>query len=75
MNTLKIKNTVLHTWLWIIVMIGIILGVGYFAFIVVADKGKPTWDYRPVNNLPSETPYGIYKNNPFGQHVRGKEGK
>ena len=75
MSTLKIKNTVLHTWLWIIVMIGIILGVGYFTFIVVADKGKPTWDYRPVNNLPSEYPYGIYEKNPFGQHVRGKEGQ
>lgn len=73
MNTLKVKETVLHTWLWIIALVGIILGVGYFAFIVVADKGKPTWDYRPVKSLPSESPYATYQKNPLGQHVNGKE--
>ena len=74
MNTLKIKDTVLHTWLWIIALLFIILGVGYFAFIVVADKGKPTWDYRPIKSLPSESPYATYQKNPLGQHVSGKEG-
>lgn len=74
MNTLKIKNTVLHTWLWIIVMIAIILGVGYFSFIVVSDKGKPSWDYRPIKSIPSESPHATYQNNPAGQHVSGKEG-
>jgi len=75
MALLKIKDTVIHTWLWIIVMVGIILGVGYFAFIVVADKGTPTWDYRPVKSIPSESPYAIYEKNPTGQHVDGKEEK
>ncbi len=74
MNTVKIKESVLFTWLHIIAMIAIILGVGYFAFIVVADKGQPSWDYRPVKSIPSESPYAIYQKNPAGQHVKGKEG-
>jgi hypothetical protein len=74
MNTLKIKNTIIHTWLWIIAMIAIILGVGYFAFIVVADKGQPSWDYRPVKSIPAESPYADYEKNPAGQHVSGREG-
>jgi len=73
MKTLEIKNTVLHTWIWVIIMIAIILGVGYFAFIVVSDKGKPSWDYRPVKSIPSESPYAVYQKNPGGQHVNGKE--
>jgi hypothetical protein len=72
MNTLKIKDSILRTWMWIIIMIAIILGVGYFAFIVVADKGKPSWDYRPVKSIPSESPYATYQKNPAGQHVNGQ---
>ncbi|NDY72076.1 hypothetical protein DO021_11180 [Desulfobacter hydrogenophilus] len=77
MNTLETKNkeTLSRTCLWIIVMVAIILGVGYFSFVVVADKGVPTWDYRPVKSLPSESPYAVYPKNPQGQHVSGKEGK
>jgi hypothetical protein len=73
MNSLKIKNTIFHTWLWIIALIVIILGVGYFTFIVVSDKGMPSWDYRPVKSIPSESPYATYPKNPAGQHVSGKE--
>lgn len=73
MNTLEHKESILRTWLWILIMIAIILGVGYFAFIVVADKGKPSWDYRPVKSIPSESPHAIYKKNPAGQHIQGRE--
>jgi hypothetical protein len=74
MNTLKIKNTILHTWLWVFTLIIIILGVGYFSFVVVSDKGKPSWDYRPVKSVPSESPHASYQKNPFGQHIKGREG-
>ena len=73
MESLKIKNTVLHTWLWILTLVTIILGVGGFAFKVVGDKGIPPWDYRPVKSVPSESPYANYQKNPLGQHVSGKE--
>ena len=75
MSTFNIKGTVLHTWIWVFVMVAIILGTGYFTFIVVSDKGKPTWDYRPAKSVPSESPYAEYDKNPHGQHIRGKEGK
>lgn len=74
MNTPKIKDTIWFTWLHIIAMVAVILGIGYFAFIVVSDKGIPSWDYRPVKNIPSESVFGTYKENPAGQHVSGKEG-
>ncbi|OGQ91614.1 MAG: hypothetical protein A2464_10640 [Deltaproteobacteria bacterium RIFOXYC2_FULL_48_10] len=75
MNPLKMKESILRTWLWIIALVGIILGVGYFTFIVVSDKGRPSWDYRPVKNIPSESPYATYPKNPQGQHVNEKEGR
>ncbi|MDA3791604.1 MAG: hypothetical protein PF503_24290 [Desulfobacula sp.] len=75
MDTQKMKDSVLFTWLHIFAMVAIILGVGYFAFIVVADKGTPSWDYRPVKSIPSESVYADYEKNPAGQHVSGKEGK
>lgn len=74
MESLKIKNTVLHTWLWVMTLVFIILGVGFFAFRVVGDKGIPAWDYRSVKSVPSESPYANYEKNPLGQHVSGKEG-
>ncbi len=73
MSTSKLKESVLFTWLHIIAMIAIILGVGYFAFVVVSDKGKPSWDYRAVKSIPSESPHANYQKNPAGQHVSGKE--
>lgn len=73
MNELKIKNSVLSTWLHIIAMIAFIIGLGYFTFIVVSDKGMPTWDYRPVKSTPSESPYAKYQKNTAGQHVSGQE--
>jgi hypothetical protein len=42
---------------------------------VVSDKGRPTWDYRPVKSIPSESPYATYPKNPQGQHVNEKEGR
>ncbi len=74
-ETLKPKESLVRTFLWITTMVAIILGVGFFSFKVVSDKGPPTWDYRPVKSLPSQSPYGVYPKNPLGQHISGKEGK
>jgi hypothetical protein len=73
MDTHKPQESLVRTCFWITTMMAIILGVGYFSFVVVADKGVPTWDYRPVKSLPSESPYAVYEKNPLGQHVSGKE--
>lgn len=76
MNPLKMKESIVHTGLWIVAMIAIVLTVGYFAFTVVSDKGQPTWDLRPVKSIPSQSPYASYPEHPLGhQHIDGRERK
>jgi len=75
MVKLKIRDTVIVTWIWIIALCGIILGIGFFSFAVVSDKGQPAWDYRPVKSLPSESPNAVYPKLPFPQHIKGKGGE
>jgi hypothetical protein len=64
-----------RTWLWVAVMLAIILSKGFFAFFVVSDRGQPTWDYRPVLDVPASSPYANYPPLPFPQHIRGVQGE
>jgi len=62
---------------WVIVML-LILGIlvmGFFAFFIVGDHGQPTWDYRPVQDVPGESPYAMYDPLPYPQHIRGAQGE
>ena len=65
----------LATWLIVILFALGILIKGLFAFLVVGDQGQPTWDYRPVKDVPGESPYAIYDALPYPQHVRGAKGE
>lgn len=65
----------LKTWLVVFSLLAFILGKGFFAFFVVADLGQPSWDYRPILDVPAESPYAVYQTLPFPQHVRGAEGE
>jgi hypothetical protein len=64
-----------RTWLWIAFLVALILSKGFFAFFVVSDLGQPTWSYRPVQDLPASSPYGVYPPQPYSQHVRGVKGE
>jgi hypothetical protein len=75
MAGLTIKDSVVYTWIWIVILLCIILGTGAFTFFVVSDKGNQSWDYRPVKSLPSESPYAEYQKVPFPQHIKGKGGE
>lgn len=75
MEQVKHYESVSRTWVWIAVMVGIILLKGFFAFYVVSDMGQPTWNYRPVNDLPASSPYAVYQQLPNPQHVRGAGGE
>ena len=68
------KESVKLTWLLVVFCLTVILAKGFFAFFMVGDLGTPTWDYRPVKDIPGESPYAIYEKLPFPQHVMGKEG-
>lgn len=75
MNAPHTHESALRTYLWIGVMVGIVLLKGFFAFFVVSDRGQPTWDYRPIQDIPSQSPYAVYPPLPYPQHVRGFKGE
>lgn len=69
------KESTLVTWVVILLCMLLILIKGLFAFSVVGDKGQPDWDYRPVKDVPGESPYAMYEKLPYPQHVKGSEGE
>ena len=68
------RGSLIRTWAWLGVMLGIILFKGFLAFFVVSDMGQPTWAYRPVTDVPASSPYAEYQLLPNPQHVRGLGG-
>ena len=46
-----------------------------FSFFVVSGLGQPDWDYRPILDVPAESPYAVYDKLPYPQHVRGAKGE
>jgi hypothetical protein len=62
-------------WLILLLLLIIILAKGLFSFLVVGDRGQPSWDYRPVSDVPASSPYGEYELLPHPQHVEGEKGE
>jgi len=69
------KESTFATWVIIVLLLAWILGKGFFSFFVVGDMGQPTWSYRPVKDVPGESPYALYQVLPYPQHVKGAKGK
>jgi hypothetical protein len=69
------KESTFGTWVIIFLLLVWILGKGAFSFFVVGDRGQPTWDYRPVEDVPGESPYALYRVLPYPQHVKGPRGE
>ncbi len=69
------KESTFGTWVIIFLLLVWILGKGFFSFFVVGDRGQPTWDYRPVEDVPGESPYALYRVLPYPQHVKGAKGE
>jgi hypothetical protein len=69
------KESSLVSWVIIFLILAFILGKGLFSFLVVGDLGQPTWDYRPIKDVPAESPYAVYELVPYPQHVKGDEGE
>jgi hypothetical protein len=64
-----------RSWVIIGLILAFILTKGVFAFVAVGDRGQPYWDFRPVKDVPGESPYAIYEKLPDPQHVRGSGGE
>ncbi|HUV77662.1 MAG TPA: hypothetical protein VMW06_06350 [Desulfobacterales bacterium] len=69
------KESTFVTWVIITLLLAWILGKGFFSFFVVGDMGQPTWNYRPVKDVPGESPYALYQVLPYPQHVKGAKGE
>lgn len=74
MATTFVNRFNLRTWVIIFLLLAIILAKGLMAFFMVGDKGPPDWAFRPVKDVPSESPYAVYELVPNPQHVRGSKG-
>ena len=64
-----------RTWLIICLLVVLVLVQGGLAYFVVSDRGQPDWEYRPLKDVPGESPYAVYKPLPNVQHVRGRPGE
>jgi hypothetical protein len=69
------KESTWMTWVVIVLLLAWILGKGFFSFFVVGDLGQPTWNYRPVKDVPGESPYAVYQVLPYPQHIKGTKGE
>ena len=69
------KESTWITWIAIVLLLAWILGKGFFSFFVVGDLGQPTWNYRPIKDVPGESPYAVYQVQPYPQHVKGAKGE
>jgi hypothetical protein len=69
------KESSTATWIIIAMLLAWVIAKGLFSFFVVGDLGQPTWNYRPVQDVPGESPYAMYAPVPYPQHIRGAEGE
>ena len=67
------EGSAAKTWLVVILLLLIIGFQGALSYYLVGDRGQPDWDYRPVKDVPGESPYAMYEYFPFPQHVKGDD--
>ena len=75
MHTENHHGSAFNTWIIVILLVLLVLAQGAFSYLVVGDLGQPDWDYRPVKDVPGESPYAIYEVLPYPQHIRGQKGE
>ena len=69
------KTLTLGTWVILAFLVLFVLIKGFWVFSAIGDRGQPDWDYRPVKDVPGQSPYAMYKTLPSPQHVKGAEGE
>jgi hypothetical protein len=71
----RYEKSEFRSWVILGLILAFILTKGVFAFVAVGDRGMPDWDYRPVKDVPGQSPYAVYEKLPNPQHVRGSGGE
>ncbi len=72
------QTSAFKTWLLVLFFVAIVAFQGWLAFTVIGNLGPPGWDYRPIEDVPGESPYAIYAPYyplPYAQHVVGEQGQ
>jgi hypothetical protein len=69
------SESVSATWIFIGALIACFLLFSTFSYFFVGNRGQPDWAFRPVADVPGQSPYAIYTPLPFPQHVQGEEGE
>jgi hypothetical protein len=69
------QSSALKNTLIVILLVLIVLFQGGLSFFIIGDRGQPDWDYRPIKDVPGESPYAIYQPLPYPQHVMGEKGE
>lgn len=75
MAELAHQTSLVRSWINIFLMVALILGMGFYSFAVIGDRGMPGWDYGAVADVPAQSPYAAYELLPHPQHVRGAKGE
>jgi hypothetical protein len=68
------ETSLIRSWAVVLLCVAVVLLQGMFVFFVVGNPQHNDWDFRPVKDVPGQSPYAIYQRIPHGQHVRGAEG-
>lgn len=63
------------TWIVIGALVVCFLLFSTFSFFFVGDRGQPDWAFRPVADVPGQSPYAFYATLPYPQHVKGEKGE
>ena len=69
------KASAVKTWFIIVLLVLIVFVQSGLSFFIVKDRGQPDWDYRPIRDVPGESPFALYDPLPYSQHIRGKRGE
>jgi hypothetical protein len=56
MERVSYQSSSVVTWITIIALVLLVLLKGAFAYLLIGDRGQPGWDYRPVPDVPGESP-------------------
>jgi hypothetical protein len=68
-------QSAVKTWFVVGLLLLWIFFKGGLAYLMIGDRGMPDWDYRPVKDVPGESPYAIYETLPHIQHVSEDKGE
>jgi hypothetical protein len=75
MTDLPKEHRTISSWMVVFLLVLFVLIKGLFALFMIKNPGQPGWDYRPVKDIPGESPYAIYQKLPYSQHVKGHQGE